>query len=363
MFGRTLRIMVLGVLTMCGVASALPPGNDFCGVDTFRYYLFQYVPFEGNTATATTDGTASCRPTNSGKDVWHAFIPPCDGFYRIETCGSGFDVVLSVHSGCPGTSDNTVACLDDGASSGTHACPNTLHPAMNLYLERATTYYIRVAGYGTSPASGQYRILVTPVSPAAPTNDTCETALPVSEGVWPFSTCSASTSLSSSNACLAPDFVNFDVWYRYTAACDGEVSIDTCNSNFDTVMMVFPGDACPNSLTAPLACNDDIGPWCGPTGAGSRVIFPATSGEQFLIRVASWDPAQAGSGSLSIYCTPTCPQCPADYNEDGGVDGADVDAFFADWEQGLPCADVSGDGGVDGSDVAYFFIFWENGGC
>ncbi len=59
-----------------------------------------------------------------------------------------------------------------------------------------------------------------------------------------------------------------------------------------------------------------------------------------------------------------CPApCPADYNMDGGVDGADVDAFFTDWEAGSSNADVNGDGGTDGADVQTFFIAWEAGGC
>jgi hypothetical protein len=45
------------------------------------------------------------------------------------------------------------------------------------------------------------------------------------------------------------------------------------------------------------------------------------------------------------------------------VDGADVGAFFQDWENGMPCADVNLDGGVDGSDVDTFFFYWEAGGC
>jgi len=61
--------------------------------------------------------------------------------------------------------------------------------------------------------------------------------------------------------------------------------------------------------------------------------------------------------------TSSCSRCAADYNQDGGVDGADVDAFFADWEQGYPCSDVNLDGGIDGADVDYFFSVWENGGC
>jgi hypothetical protein len=61
-------------------------------------------------------------------------------------------------------------------------------------------------------------------------------------------------------------------------------------------------------------------------------------------------------------CLPP-PPCPADFNQDGGVDGADVGAFFEAWEQGESGADINQDGGVDGSDVAAFFGFWELGGC
>ncbi|MBS0197742.1 MAG: hypothetical protein JSR77_13385 [Planctomycetes bacterium] len=55
--------------------------------------------------------------------------------------------------------------------------------------------------------------------------------------------------------------------------------------------------------------------------------------------------------------------CPADFNQDGGIDGADVQAFFAAWETGDPAADVNQDGGVDGTDVEVFFAAWESGVC
>jgi hypothetical protein len=55
--------------------------------------------------------------------------------------------------------------------------------------------------------------------------------------------------------------------------------------------------------------------------------------------------------------------CYADYNQDGGVDGADVEAFFIDWSNGANGADVNADGGVDGGDVETFFIAWANGTC
>ncbi len=55
--------------------------------------------------------------------------------------------------------------------------------------------------------------------------------------------------------------------------------------------------------------------------------------------------------------------CFADYNQDGGVDGSDIQKFFEDWEQGDNGADTNQDGGVDGADVELFFVQWENGGC
>ena len=58
-----------------------------------------------------------------------------------------------------------------------------------------------------------------------------------------------------------------------------------------------------------------------------------------------------------------CLDCPADFNQDGGVDGGDINAFFATWESGGCDGDVNADGGVDAGDVNTFFIAWESGGC
>lgn len=55
--------------------------------------------------------------------------------------------------------------------------------------------------------------------------------------------------------------------------------------------------------------------------------------------------------------------CYADFNNDGGIDGGDINGFFAAWESGDPSSDVNADGGIDGADVNTFFIAWEAGGC
>jgi aminopeptidase N len=55
--------------------------------------------------------------------------------------------------------------------------------------------------------------------------------------------------------------------------------------------------------------------------------------------------------------------CIADFNQDGGVDGSDVESFFIAWAQADGSADANADGGVDGADVESFFLAWSAGAC
>ncbi|MEY3232475.1 MAG: hypothetical protein RL689_2564 [Planctomycetota bacterium] len=69
-------------------------------------------------------------------------------------------------------------------------------------------------------------------------------------------------------------------------------------------------------------------------------------------------------GNAATLTVESCePPCPADFNQDGGVDGGDVAAFFIAWEAADTSADVNQDGGVDGGDLSTFFVAWEAGGC
>ncbi|MBX3409756.1 MAG: hypothetical protein KF859_07705 [Phycisphaeraceae bacterium] len=84
-------------------------------------------------------------------------------------------------------------------------------------------------------------------------------------------------------------------------------------------------------------------------------------------------PGEFGSGTIELVgldsvsvtraCDCACFDCAADFNQDGGVDGADVEAFYDAWEAGACDADVNLDGGIDGGDVEFFFGLWEAGGC
>ena len=68
-----------------------------------------------------------------------------------------------------------------------------------------------------------------------------------------------------------------------------------------------------------------------------------------------------GGGCILNDCNACPTACLADFNRDGGVDGADVESFFAAWTTGDSRGDVNQDGGVDGSDIEFFFIRWVDG--
>lgn len=101
-------------------------------------------------------------------------------------------------------------------------------------------------------------------------------------------------------------------------------------------------------------------------GVGLFDTRALTAGDRWHLRSASGSSANVAliiSTDFDGTNPGCCPVCPADYNQDGGIDGQDVEAFFTAFEAGEPCADVNYDGGVTGDDVAAFFIPFESGGC
>jgi hypothetical protein len=68
-------------------------------------------------------------------------------------------------------------------------------------------------------------------------------------------------------------------------------------------------------------------------------------------------------GTPPVVCPWAADGCFADFNNDGGIDGDDVIAFFGNWDTSVDCADVDGSDGVDGDDVILFFAAWDISGA
>jgi hypothetical protein len=191
----------------------------------------------------------------------------------------------------------------------------------------------------------------------APENDNCVDRVAISDGDTEFSTIGATTDGPALPAeCdkgFGLAFVN-DIWFNYTATCDGTVTVSTCNqASYDSRLAVYT--ACDGDL---IACNDD-GPGC--SGFTSEMTFSATCGTTYVLRVGGF--GGSGSGTLTIGCDGTpckggCGACDGDLNNDGTVDGADLGILLGNWAGTGGCADINGSGLVDGADLGILLGNW-----
>jgi len=97
------------------------------------------------------------------------------------------------------------------------------------------------------------------------------------------------------------------------------------------------------------------------TGWRLRIAYAVSDDGRTIVGNA-FNPSGSTEGFIARLGS-TCSACAADYDNSGGVDGADVEAFFQEWQNSASCSDVDSSGGIDGSDVQAFFVRWSAGGC
>jgi len=107
--------------------------------------------YMGTTVGATVDGSATCGYSSTTPDVWYLYEPVGNGLLTVSLCGSAYDTVLSVHTGCPGTTSNQIACNDN-------YCGNQSQ-INNLVVQNRRKYWIRVSG--RSGAVGSFVLTVS----------------------------------------------------------------------------------------------------------------------------------------------------------------------------------------------------------
>ncbi|MFO0974006.1 MAG: LamG-like jellyroll fold domain-containing protein [Phycisphaerae bacterium] len=167
-------------------------------------------------------------------------------------------------------------------------------------LSRQTLWVTLVSLLATVPALGQG-------------SDACSTAQPISgSGTFVFNTLGATTGPEgqSNQNCTFAGSSNIlkDVWFCWTADCDGLALISTCGqTTMDTKIAFYVGCVCPTPPPTPpaLCCNDD--------GCGVQTVISCEvqCGHQYLIQLGSKPGTLPGSGTFTINCSGTpCPdQC------------------------------------------------------
>ncbi|MDQ4097536.1 MAG: hypothetical protein M3144_06680, partial [Actinomycetota bacterium] len=200
--------------------------------------------------------------------VWYRWTAPADAnaTFTLEPLFQG---VLAVYTG------KELATLErvPGPISETEA-PFT--------ATAGVTYQVAVAGL--KGGSGSFNLTwttrsVTPPPPSTPRNDNLSGAVPLSD--WQgrvIGTNVGATLEPGEPHHSSPDGPTngASVWWSWTAAGGGEVTLTTAESGFDTVLAVFGGP----SFDSLLAVNDDI------AGAvTSSVSIPAQAGRTYYVQV------------------------------------------------------------------------------
>ncbi len=265
-------------LTACAVvppavAGAAPVNDDFgSATKLFGTDLTK----SGSTVGAGVQAGEPNHAGNSGgHSVWFRWMPPHDGTYRIDTCDSGFDTLLSVYTGASLDSLSTVGESDDAPGC---------QPRSGVTFSADSHTVYRIAVDGKNGAVGSLGLTLQ----GTPENDDLANAQPL---FGTEDTGTANNTLAGKQAGEpnhAGNSGGHSVWFRWAPSVAGDASVNTCGSEVDTVLAVYT-ETQVGSLTQ-IAANDD-GALCGPQ---SEVSFPATTGTRYLIAVDGKDGATGG---------------------------------------------------------------------
>jgi hypothetical protein len=345
-----------------------PPANDNCA-GAIR--ILQDGTYTANTALCTLDGTSDCE-FNAAGDVYWLFTSPTTGLATITTCGSDFDTVLSIHSGCPATTANRVVCNDQSNCAGLFN-----QSTVNFVANQGTTYLVRVVGW----AGSRGNVVLNVNAPDRAVTDGCGPgSTPLPNGVEVIGSLYDNTPSSQSDSC-GGNSAQRDAWYRFQSPNSGVLSVTTCGSRdfisnsipgVDTVVSLF--DAC---AAGQITCAD--GGLCGGTSTvfDSTVSIAYAGNVPVYIRVTNYGngdiPTWYGNGMFRIRASVGVTCNDIDFNNDGSsFDPTDIDAFLSVFSEG-PCIpvtafcddiDFNNDGSLfDPCDIDSFLLVFSEGPC
>lgn len=300
------------------------------------------------------DSCATARPLAAGTysnlvvkrldEDWYAIaLPPSATMNCTMTCvHANGDVDIELYSSCGGT---PVLSRLGNTNSDTFSYTNSTS---------SSVIYMRV--FLGADTRNNYNLTLSTTAPA-PQNDDCANAIAITNGFVNYTTTGAGSPEPAMVGNCDDGLLQAiyqDIWFTYTAPCNGEMIISNCGAAGDTAIALYTAIlGCPNSNSPVLACNDDA-TVCSPA---SLIRFPVTAGSQWIIRLGTPanSAAQTGPGTLTVNCLPNCI---ADIDGDGNVGGSDLAALLGAWGSFSTTADLDGDGNVGGSDLATLLGAW-----
>lgn len=139
-----------------------------------------------------------------------------------------------------------------------------------------------------------------------PSNDNCANAIAITTCPFDSETDTGGATDEAGEPQSTCTLQANSVWYSYTSGANtANVTVSTCNSGFDTAIMVWQvnGAACAFGSFAAVACNDDF---CGD-GFQSTVNFIASPNTNYKIQIGGFD---GETGNLAVHVECTVVKCP-----------------------------------------------------
>ena len=277
-----------------------------------------------------------------GSSLWYRWTAPTTGEYRIDTCDSGvFGTQLGIYTGSRVDALTTVAADRDD-------CPTNRHGEVTFVATAGTTYVLAVDSEEGEQGAIELHIRRSRRAP----NDDFVNAM-VLTGSLPITV--AGSSLDATGEAGEPRTFNGGrdtsasaVWYRWTAPTTAVVSVESCDSGFDSQVGIFRGSTV-DTLTPVQGLDSDC-------NNGRRAAFLTVAGTTYQIAVDGYFGAGAtyvSTGPFQLTIRPYEPPANDDLTDavvlDGtlpiSIAGDDRDATAQDGEPREPVPDpFAGDG-------------------
>jgi hypothetical protein len=295
-------LVLLLTVALSTIASAqvpaTPPNDNFAAATAIAALPFTATqPSDGATIEPTEPVIPCAIPPSQLNSVWFSYTPAAAGWVTVDTGYSFIDTVLSVWTGKLGALSN-VACSDDHYAY-------TVQSHLTFNAAAGTTYYIMVAGASNETGEITLDVTVGTPPPAPPGNDNFAAATAVTAVPFAGTGTTVGATVEAADPaipCALPP-KPASVWFSYTSAVAGSVTVDTAGSAIDTVLGVWTGTT--GALTG-AGCNDDfVG-----MGLASRVVFTAAAAKPYFIEVAGAN-SEEGAFALNVAFSATPPAPPA----------------------------------------------------
>ena len=248
----------------------------------------------GATSPQTASGTRSVFANwSDGGAQTHTVSAPAAGGTFTASFSTQYALTVSVNPAGSGTVSATPASGDGyynaGASVSLAATPagGYAFAGWSGGLTGATTPQ-SVAMNGARTVTASFGATAVSANNDSPTAATVVPSLPYSVSQDTGGASSSSSDPVHSCTALADSRT---VWFRYTAAFNGALRIDTFGSNYDTVLAVYNSTALASSE---LACNDDADEF----NISSAATVTVTNGQVLLIEVAGYGSSSTGGRLL-----------------------------------------------------------------